>query len=124
MTKMTYVEALNTVLTSGEGIYSVEVMERLTALKAALEKRNANKSGKPTKAQREAAEFTNQVYEMVREIGEAVRCGDIANQMGVSTQKVSAALTKLVNAGKVVKATDEKRNSVFSVSETETEVPA
>lgn len=122
--KMTYSKALESVLSSAE--MSVEVREKLEALKAQLEKRAATKSGKETKAQREAREFTESVYAVLSTQTEAVRCGDLAAQLGVSGQRVSAALSKLVKAGSVVKTEGEKHVSMFAVApveaETETEV--
>ena len=49
MKKMSYVSAIDVVLAGGE--MTDEVKERLEALKASLEKRNASNAGKPTKAQ-------------------------------------------------------------------------
>lgn len=114
MEKMTYVKALETVLTGAE--MTEEVVEKLTALKASLEKRSASKAGKETKAQREAREFTETVFAALGEHTEAVRCGDLAAEMGVSGQKVSAALSKLVKAGQVVKSEGEKKVSMFAVA--------
>ena len=112
--KMTYTKALETVLVAGKGIYSDEVIEKLEALKASLEKRSATRSGKPTKAQREVAEFTETVYAALTD--EPVRCGELATQLGVSCQKVSAALRKLVEAGRAVKTVGEKLAVLFTVA--------
>lgn len=117
MEKMTYTKALETVITAGQGIYSEEVIEKLEALKAQMEKRSASKSTKPTKAQREAAEFTETVFAALTE--EPVRCGQLAETLGVSGQKVSAALSKLVKAGRVVKTEGEKKVSMFAVATAE-----
>ena len=112
--KMTYTKALESVLSSET--MSTEVREKLEALKAQLEKRATSKSGKETKAQREAREFTESVYAALAEHAEAVRCGDLATELGVSGQKVSAALRKLVEAGTVVKSEGEKHVSLFAVA--------
>ena len=56
MTKLTYVNAINAALRAlnGEEIENkIEVAEKLIALGQSLEKRNASKSGKPTKKQTE-----------------------------------------------------------------------
>ena len=111
--KMTYSKALESVLAME---LTDEVREKLEALKASLEKRSASKSGKPTKAQREAAEFTESVYAQLVEMGSAVRCGDLATALGVTGQKTSAALRKLVEAGRVVKTEGEKKVSLFAVA--------
>ena len=116
--KMTYVKALETVLTAGEGIYSDEVMEKLGALKASLEKRASYKgSGKPTKAQREAAAFREMVLETLYTFEGAVQCGEVAKALGESGQKVSAALRILGQEGKVVKTVGAKKVSLFAPAE-------
>jgi len=116
--KMTYVKALETVLTAGEGIYSEEVMEKLGALKASLEKRASYKgSGKPTKAQREAAAFREMVLETLYTFEGAVQCGEVAKALGESGQKVSAALRILGQEGKVVKTVGAKKVSLFAPAE-------
>lgn len=111
--KMTYTKALESVLSME---LSAEVAEKLEALKAQLEKRSASKSTKPTKAQREAAEFTESVFTALSECTEAKRCGELAEMLGVSGQKVSAALSKLVKAERVVKFEGEKKASFFRVA--------
>ena len=114
MDKLTYTKALDVVLTGAE--MTDEVREKLEALKATLIKRNANKAGKPTKAQREAAEFVETVYAALTDKTDAVRCGDLAKDLDVSGQKVSAALTKLVKAGRVAKVEGEKRAVLFRIA--------
>ena len=117
--KMTYVKALESVLSTVE--MSAEVREKLEALKVSLEKSASTKSTKETKAQREAREFTESVYTALACHAEAARCGDLATELGVSGQKVSAALRKLVEAGKVVKTEGEKHVSLFAVIPVEAE---
>ena len=113
--KMTYVKALETVLTAGEGIYSEEVMEKLGALKVSLEKRASYKgSGKPSKAQREAMAFRETVLETLYTFEEPVQCGEVAKALGESGQKVSAALRILGQEGKVVKTVGAKKVSLFA----------
>jgi DNA-binding transcriptional regulator GbsR (MarR family) len=114
--KMTYTKALESVLSME---LTAEVREKLEALKTQLEKRSASKSTKPTKAQREAAEFTESVYTALAGHAEPMRCGDLATELGVSGQKVSAALSKLVKAGTVVKTEGEKHVSMFAVAPVE-----
>lgn len=118
--KMTYTKALETVLTYTD--IPEDVAEKLTALKASLEKRAAakSKSGKPTKAQREAIDFANSALEFATE--EPMLCKDIAENMTatgdfgekVSPQKVAAAMKKLAEWGKVVK-TEEKGKTYYAL---------
>ena len=114
MEKLTYTKALEAVLTGAE--LTDEIKDKLVALKDQLVKRNATKAGKPTKAQREAAEFTETVYAALTDKTDAVRCGDLAKDLDVSGQKVSAALTKLVKAGRVAKVEGEKRAVLFRIA--------
>lgn len=115
-TKLTYVSTINAVLTaintqSFEGI-TAEHVEKLIALGQSLEKRNATKSNKPTKAQRENAEVKQKILDTLT-VTEGKRCGDIANELGISGQKCSALLSQLVTSGKVTKTEGEKRVSLF-----------
>jgi len=117
--KMTYVNALETVLTGAE--MTNEVREKLEALKASLIKRNA-KTGerKPTKTQKENAELKAQILDyMTNDYTEPVKAGEIATSFGISVQKASPLLNQMVEAGLLVKGTGEKRTTVFSVAKAE-----
>ena len=121
-TKTTYISTINAVLTainekSFEGITS-EHVEKLIALGQALEKRNSAKSGKPTKKQTENADVKAKIIEVLTPHN-SMRCGDIANELGITGQKCSALLSQLVKAGAVVKTEGEKRVSLFSLPETD-----
>lgn len=112
--KMTYVNALDTVLTGAE--MTDEVREKLEALKASLIKRNT-KTGdrKPTKTQRENAETKAQIVEFLAG-KDPVKAGDVATAFGISVQKASALLKQLVDEGTAVKGEGEKRATVFSLA--------
>ena len=110
MTKMTYIEALNVAL---EAVENTEVVEKLEALKAQLEKRNASKG--QTKAQKANEGLKAEILAFVGEAG-AVRAGDVATHFGVSGQKASALLKQLVEAGKLERYT-EKKVTFFKVAE-------
>lgn len=117
--KMTYVNALETVLAGAE--MTDEVREKLEALKASLIKRNT-KTGerKPTKAQKENAELKAQILDyMTNDYTEPVKAGEIATSFGISVQKASPLLNQMVEAGLLVKGTGEKRSTVFSVAKAE-----
>ena len=115
MTKMTYVDALNTVLTSAT--LSDEVSEKLTALRDQLVKRNSA-DHKPTKTQKEndgvkmtlLAAMANGEAHTITEWQDA-----IPELSELSNQKVSALMTQLVKDGKVTKTTD-KRKSYFALT--------
>lgn len=114
MTKITYIDALNAALTCD---LSDEIKEKLTALKEQLVKRNTAKSDKPTKTQRENAEVKAQIKEFLTHTLQGLRCGEIANEIGISGQKCSALLSQLVKSGEVVKREGEKRVTLFLLPE-------
>lgn len=88
---------------------------------ALIEKRNAYKSDKPTKTQRENAVAKDGIASMLAE-GNAYTATDVAHMLGenVSPQKASALLKQMVEAGTVVKAT-VKRKSYFALVGTDIE---
>ena len=131
--KMTYAESLRIAieaLTHGdlfagfedEQIAKIEVArDRLVELKASIEKRNASKSTgvaksgtKAAKDDAEKAAFYEAVRVFVTEADKALRASEVAENFGVSTQKASAALRKLVETGAIEKNVTEKGVSLFS----------
>ena len=119
MEKLTYVNAINFALKAinGETLSETEkvaVAEKLIALGQSLEKRNASKSGKPTKRQTENTEVKGQILSVLTAEGQ--KCGEIAEKVGISGQKCSALLAQLVEEGKVEKET-VKRVSTFRIAQ-------
>ena len=115
MTKnITYIDAINAALTAD---LSNEVKDKLTALRDQIAKRNATKSDKPTKTQRENAEVKARILECLTHTLQGLRCGEIANEIGISGQKCSALLSQLVKSGEVVKREGEKRVILFLLPE-------
>ncbi len=80
----------------------IDRLERI-ALKA--------KSGE-TKADKAKAEFRQTVLEFVADTDKGVRAGEVAQALGVSGQKATAALSKLVEDGALEKFV-EKRVTYF-----------
>ena len=122
--KMTYVKALEFAMSQLDSTVSKEVTDKLEALKAQLEKRAQykSKSGKMTKAQREAADFREEVVAVLAEHGEPMTCGDVAKVLGESGQKVSAALSMLGDwradgkgEGRVERTVGPKKVSLFAL---------
>lgn len=116
MEKLTYVSAINYALKSinGESLSESEkvaVAEKLIALGQSLEKRNASKSGKPTKTQKENAEVKVAIAQVLTAEGQ--KCGDIAEAVGISGQKCSALLSQMVADCQASKYT-EKRVTYFT----------
>ena len=117
--KITYVEALSTVLTNCE--VAPEVRERLEALRVQLEKRNSAKAGgerKPTKTQTENAAIKEGVLVAMAEnpepktVAELIAAG--AFPEGTSSQKATALLTQLVRVGLVKREEVKGGKAVFS----------
>ena len=113
MTKMTYVAALNYVLTNVADL-PADVAEKLTALKEQTEKRNSAER-KPTKAQLANIELAEVVAEVLTETPATVTeiMAKDERLAALSNQKVSALVNGLVDAGRAVK-TVEKRKSYFA----------
>ena len=99
--KISYVVALNTVITGGE--ITDEIRERLEALKASLEKRNTRKAG-PTKAQKANAELAEKIFDAMEPdvVYATADIGKLVPELdGASSQKISALMKKLVLAERV-----------------------
>ena len=111
MTKMTYTVALDVAINAVE---DEAVKEKLTALRAQIEKKNSA-DRKPTKAQAENAELKDR---MVEALTEQMTATEVANAFGISINKSTALLTAMVKAGSLVR-TVEKRKAYFSPSEGE-----
>lgn len=108
-------DALNTIETD-EAAQAWEVINKeiarldRVALKA--------KTGE-TKADKEKAAFRAEILDYITEQGGAYRAGEIAMSFGVSTQKASAALNALVDAGQLKKVDGEKRTVLFALADAE-----
>lgn len=105
-TKISYVSVINDVLNGVE--LDAERIEKLTALKASLEKRATRKSNAPTKAQKANAELVEKIADAMvagESYGTADICGLVAELEGASSQKVSPLMRKLVADGRVVAET-------------------
>ena len=113
-TKMSYVSVINDVLNGVE--LDAERIEKLTALKAALEKRNSHKSGTPTKAQRERAEIAEKVIGAM-DADTTYGSVDIAKLVpeleGASSQKITALMKSL---GERIKTEKVKGKAFYSLA--------
>ena len=97
--KMTYVDALNAVINGNE--MTEQVIEKLTALRDSVAKRNAHKSGKPTKAQIANAELGESIVATM-ESGVDYTCTEIGKLVGgLSSQKISPIMKSLLDGGRV-----------------------
>ena len=117
MKKMSYAAALDAVL-NGAPIEG-EVAERLTALRESVAKRNANKSGKPTKAQIANAEIGEAVVAAM-EAGKVYTIADVKAIVpalaDANPQKVGPICRKQVAAGHLTEG-KVKGKVVYSLAE-------
>ena len=86
----------------------IDRLER-TALKAKIGE---------TKEAKAKAEFRQGILEFIADQGTAFKASEIATEFGVSGQKATAALTKLVEDGALVRTVGEKRAIFFAVPST------
>lgn len=113
--KISYAVALDAVLTGAE--ITDEVRERLEALKASLEKRNARKAG-PTKAQKANAELAEKIFAAMEPevVYTTPEIGALIPELeGASSQKISALVRKLVQSERVTSA-KVKGKAVYQVA--------
>ena len=111
MTKMTYVSALEIAINA---VADVEVVEKLQALKAQIEKKNSA-DRKPTKTQVANDALRGQIVDLLGSGVEPMTAGEIADKFGVSNQKVTALMSKLLEDGAVVREVI-KRKAYFKVA--------
>jgi len=109
--KMTYVSAIDFAINAVQG--NDEVVERLTALKSALEKRNARKATGMTKVQKENVAVKESIKGVLAE-SENMTATEVANAVGISLAKATALLTQMVKAGEINR-TVEKKVAHFSM---------
>ena len=105
MTKMTYTMALDVAINA---VSDDAVVEKLTALKAQIEKKNSA-DRKPTKAQVANDALKGEILVFLADVHTAT---EVAENFGISNQKASALLTALVKA-EMVERTVEKRKAYF-----------
>jgi len=108
--KMTYVDALTTIeqyfQTADISEFPpklADAINRVAELKASIEKRNSKKADapkKPTKTQQENAALAVKVKDFLYEKGEAMACKAIADEFGVTPQKMSAILKLIPSISK------------------------
>ena len=99
MTKMTYAVAIDRAIV---GDVDAEVIEKLEALKAQLAKRGSGKHGL-TKTQKEGLELMEHIIEMLADAADGMTATEVGAEVGVTCQRASALLKKLVEDGRVRK---------------------
>jgi len=99
MTKMTYAVAIDRAIV---GDVDAEVIEKLEALKVQLAKRGSGKHGL-TKTQKEGLELMERIYEMLADAADGMTATEVGAEVGVTCQRASALLKKLVEDERVRK---------------------
>ncbi len=99
MTKMTYAVAIDRAIA---GDVDAEVIEKLEALKEQLAKRGSGKRG-PTKTQKEGQILMEGIVESLAEVDEGMTATEVGAAVGVTCQRASALLKKLVEDERVRK---------------------
>ena len=116
MTKLTNVLALEMVLGMAEVQANVELVEKLTKMKEQFEKKNKSSVGADGKKVLTAEQKKNEVlketilevltrYEEPKQIKELI--AENEELVGYTGQKISALITQLLKAEKVVKVVDK-----------------
>ena len=111
MTKMTYAMALEVAINA---VADGEVKDKLTALKAQIEKKNSAER-KPTKAQVANDELRDKIVTLLKASASAMTASEIADAFGVSNQKVTALMGRLLE-DEVVTREVIKRKAYFKVA--------
>lgn len=84
-----------------------ELSDFVTSEIALLDKRAAAPK-KPTKSQRDNAEIKDVIMLLLADVAAPVRATEIAAEMGLSVQKITALLRQLVDDGRVTRHQDKK----------------
>ena len=105
--KITYVSALTTAIENPSALTSEEV-EKLSALRESIAKRNSVKSTKPTKKQVENENIGSDILNaMVHGVSYSIADlrHDVDSIADFTSQKISPIMNKLAESNKVVKET-------------------
>ena len=89
--------------------------ELITFIDDQIKLLDKKKSSVNTKKAAEIEATLEKIYEALKEINRPATATEVADKIGVSNQKASAYLKKLVEAERVVKTLDKKK-SFFSVN--------
>ena len=116
--KITYAQALNTVLSNENIVLASDVREKLEALLASVSKKSGEK--KDTAQQVENAEMVERIYqemeadrtysiaELLKELP-VVADFNAKHEQDMSVQRMANLLKTLVDSGKVIKTTEKRR---------------
>ena len=115
MEKMTNSKALAIAIETLEGSVSAEVLEKLSNIKASIDKKNSAER-KPTATQTENVGLKNAIVEGM-EVGKAYTISDLMKSVpalaDLTNQRVSALVRQLKDEGKVTRE-EIKRKAYFT----------
>ena len=122
-TKMTKKDMFNEIinLMNGENsaVTSEEIVKFCTHEIELLNKKSSSSSGKPTKTQVENEKYKEYILATLTEVDRPMTISEIMENCegiaGLKNQRVSAIVTQLKNAGKVIR-TEEKKKAYFSIA--------
>ena len=116
--KITYAQALNTVLSNENIVLAADVREKLEALLASVSKKSGEK--KDTAQQIENAEMVERIYQEMA-TGRTYSMADLLKELpvvadfnakhenGMSIPRMSNLMKTLVDGGRVIKTTEKRR---------------
>lgn len=112
MTKMTYAVALDVAINA---VADGEAKDKLIALKAQIEKKNSA-DRKPTKTQVANEELRNQIVTLLKASANAMTASEIADAFGVSNQKITALMSRLIEDDEVIREVGKNRKAYFKAN--------
>ena len=112
--KITKRDNFNALLNIEEVASNAELVEFIKHELELLDRKNKAKSGELTETQKENLALGEEMVEFIAKAGKELSVADIRNHFGITAQKATPILTKLVENGKLNKRVD-KRVSYFSV---------
>lgn len=104
---MTRAEIFRNIATIEAVAANEEYVTALIKEAESLEKRAANRVGKPTKTQKENAEIKERILEELAE-AEGLTATEVSVAIGITLAKATALLTQLVKAETVARKVDKK----------------
>lgn len=115
---MTNREFLNAVIALSA---SEEITEHAKAMIAALDKRNAARTSKPSKTQLENAPIKEAILGVIAEMNAEVSASELHERLNISVQKASSLCRQLVEEGKLSKGERKEKGKglvkVYSLAE-------
>ena len=115
---MTNREFLNAVIALSA---SEEITEHAKAMIASLNKRNAARTSKPSKAQLENAPIKEAILGVIAEMNAEVSASELHERLNISVQKASSLCRQLVEEGKLSKGERKEKGKglvkVYSLAE-------